>query len=110
MKQYIFLSFLLIFSFKTKAQKNYEPIKISDNSISIDGIINQEEWEKAVKIDLNYETEPGYNTKPIVETSGYILYSDYHIYLRFDAKTRETVRASIRKRDDFGIFNDKKYQ
>ena len=106
MKQYIFLLFILIFSFKTKAQKNYEPIKISDNSISIDGIINQEEWEKAVKIDLNYETEPGYNTKPIVETSGYILYSDYHIYLRFDAKTRETVRASIRKRDDFGIFND----
>ena len=52
MKQYIFLLFLLIFSFKTKAQKNYEPIKISDNSISIDGIINQEEWEKAVKIDL----------------------------------------------------------
>ena len=106
MNQYIFLLFFLIFSFKTKAQKNYEPTKISDNSMTIDGIINQEEWEKAVKIDLNYETKPGYNTKPIVETSGYILYSDYHIYLRFDAKTRETVRASVRKRDDFGIFND----
>ena len=61
---------------------------------------------KALKIDFNYETQPGYNTKPIVETSGYILYSDYYIYLRFDAKTRETVRASVRKRDDFGIFND----
>ena len=88
MNQYIFLLFFLIFSLKIEAQKNYEPLKISDDLISIDGIIKQEEWDKALKIDLNYETKPGYNTKPIVETSGYILYSDYHIYLRFDAKTR----------------------
>ena len=106
MKQYTFLSFLLFFSFYSEAQKTYEPLKISDDLISIDGVINQEEWEKALKTDFNYETQPGYNTKPIVETSGYILYSDYYIYLRFDAKTRETVRASVRKRDDFGIFND----
>ena len=106
MKQYTLLSFLLFFSFYSEAQKTYEPLKISDDLISIDGIINQVEWDKALKIDLDYETQPGYNTKPIVETSGYILYSDYHIYLRFDAKTRETVRASVRKRDDFGIFND----
>ena len=106
MKQYNFLLFLLFFSFYSEAQKTYEPLKISDDLISIDGVINQEEWEKALKIDFNYEIQPGYNTKPIVETSGYILYSDYYIYLRFDAKTRETVRASVRKRDDFGIFND----
>ena len=106
MKQYTFLSFLLFFSLYSEAQKTYEPLKISDDLISIDGVINQEEWEKALKIDFNYEIQPGYNTKPIVETSGYILYSDYYIYLRFDAKTRETVRASVRKRDDFGIFND----
>ena len=106
MKQYTFLSFLIFFSFYSEAQKTYEPLKISDDLISIDGVINQEEWEKALKIDFNYEIQPGYNTKPIVETSGYILYSDYYIYLRFDAKTRETVRASVRKRDDFGIFND----
>ena len=106
MKQFTFLSFLVFFSFYGEAQKTYEPLKISDDLISIDGVINQEEWEKALKIDFNYEIQPGYNTKPIVETSGYILYSDYYIYLRFDAKTRETVRASVRKRDDFGIFND----
>ena len=28
------------------------------------------------------------------------------IYLAFDAETKENVRASVRKRDDFGIFND----
>ena len=34
------------------------------------------------------------------------MYSEYHVYLRFEAETKETVRASIRKRDDTGIFND----
>ncbi len=106
MKQYTFLSFLLLFSFYSEAQKNYEPLKVSDNKIIIDGIIEPEEWKDAIKIDLIYETEPGYNTKPIVKSSGYILYSNYHIFLRFYAETRETVRASIRKRDDMGIFND----
>ena len=69
----------MFFSFYCEAQKTYEPLKISDDLISIDGVINQEEWEKALKIDFNYEIQPGYNTKPIVETSGYILYSDYYI-------------------------------
>ena len=42
MKQYTFLSFLLFFSFYSEAQKTYEPLKISDDLISIDGVINQE--------------------------------------------------------------------
>lgn len=97
------LSFIF---FHLQAQKIYEPSKIDDDLISIDGVINQKEWEQAIKIDLNFETEPGYNIKPVVSSTGYILYSDLNIYLRLDAFTRETVRASVRKRDDFGIFND----
>ena len=64
MKQYTFLTFLLFFSFYSEAQKNYEPLKISDDLISIDGIIKQEEWDKALKIDVNYETQPKSTTKP----------------------------------------------
>ena len=48
MKQYTFLSFLLFFSFYSESQKTYEPLKISDDLTSIDGAINQEEWEKAL--------------------------------------------------------------
>ena len=55
MKQYTFLSFLLFFSFYSEAQKTYEPLKISDDLISIDGIINQVEWDKDLKINLDYE-------------------------------------------------------
>ena len=34
------------------------------------------------------------------------MYSESHIYIRFKAETKEAVRASIRKRDDPGVFND----
>ena len=99
-----FSFFLLTIS--ALGQEVHSPKKISENKIKIDGIIDPIEWEGAIKIELDNETEPGYNIKPIVNTTGYILYSDYHVYLRFEAETKETVRASIRKRDDTGIFND----
>ena len=65
MKQYTFLSFLLFFSFYSEAQKTYEPLKISDDLISIDGVINQEELEKALKIDFNYEKKERTRTRII---------------------------------------------
>ena len=98
--------FLILITISALGQEVHSPIKISDNKIKIDGIIDPIEWEGSIKIELDNETEPGYNIKPIVNTTGYILYSDYHVYLRFEAETKETVRASIRKRDDNGIFND----
>jgi len=98
--------FLILITISALGQEVHTPIKISDNKIKIDGIIDPVEWEGSIKIELDNETEPGYNIKPIVSTTGYILYSDYHVYLRFEAETKETVRASIRKRDDNGIFND----
>lgn len=106
MKNFLTVFFLFIITISALGQDVHSPIKISDNKIKIDGIIDPKEWEGAIKIELDNETEPGYNIKPIVNTTGYILYSDYHIYLRFEAETKETVRASIRKRDDTGIFND----
>ena len=106
MKKFLTVFFLFIITISALGQDVHSPIKISDNKIKIDGIIDPKEWEGAIKIELDNETEPGYNIKPIVNTTGYILYSDYHIYLRFEAETKETVRASIRKRDDTGIFND----
>jgi len=102
-----FTSFcFLLLTVSALGQEIHVPKKISDTKIKIDGIIDPKEWEGAIKVELDNETEPGYNIKPIVNTTGYILYSDYHVYLRFEAETKETVRASIRKRDDTGIFND----
>ena len=105
--RYLLLIVFLPFSINfTYSQRVFEPKKISDSEIKYDGIIEKNEWKDATKVELDNETEPGYNTKPIVNTIGYILYSDEYIYIGFHAKTNESVRASIRKRDDMGIFND----
>ncbi len=106
MIKYILSIFFITLSYLSSSQNLYKPHKIIDNKITVDGIIDSVEWIGATEINLNFETSPGYNTKPIVETKAFILYSDYNIYLRIHAKTKEMVRASIRKRDDMGIFND----
>ena len=106
MRKFFTSFYFLLLTVSALGQEIHVPKKISDTKIKIDGIIDPKEWEGAIKVELDNETEPGYNIKPIVNTTGYILYSDYHVYLRFEAETKETVRASIRKRDDTGIFND----
>ena len=106
MKKLLIGFYFFLLTISCLGQEIHIPNKISENKINIDGITDPIEWEGAIKIELDNETEPGYNIKPIVNTHGYILYSDYHVYLKFEAETKETVRASIRKRDDLGIFND----
>ncbi len=106
MKKLLIGFYFFLLTISSLGQEVHIPNKISENKINIDGITDPIEWEGAIKIELDNETEPGYNIKPIVNTHGYILYSDYHVYLKFEAETKETVRASIRKRDDLGIFND----
>ena len=56
----LFLFFSGLF-FSVKSQNIIEPIKINDDQIILDGIINKEEWKNASKVSLNYEFKPGYN-------------------------------------------------
>ena len=107
MKKYfclIILSFL--FSFESISQKIIDVPFTSDDKISIDGILEKREWQNSEKLSLDFETEPGYNTTPIVETVGFIQYSENFIYVAFHAKTNEPVRAAVRKRDDMGSLGN----
>ena len=106
MKHLILILFLFSIINNLNSQNIYEPFKILDNQITLDGVLNNEEWKNATVVPLNYETEPGNNIKPIVKTTGYILYSEKFIYVGFRAESKEAIRASIRKRDDDGFWND----
>ena len=106
MKHLILILFLFSIINNLNGQNIYEPYKILDNQITLDGVLNNEEWKNATVVPLNYETEPGNNIKPIVKTTGYILYSEKFIYIGFRAESKEAIRASIRKRDDDGFWND----
>lgn len=107
MKKYfclIILSFL--FSFESISQKIIDVPFTTDDKITIDGILEKSEWQKSEKLSLDFETEPGYNTTPIVETVGFIQYSENFLYVAFHAKTNEPVRAAVRKRDDMGSLGN----
>ena len=98
--------FLLININKCISQRVIDVPFINDEKIKLDGFLDEKEWKDSKKLSLDYETEPGYNTKPIVETEGYIQYSQNYIYVAFRAKTNEPVRAAVRKRDDLGSLGN----
>ena len=101
-----FIFFLLINIDKCISQRVIDVPFINDEKIKLDGFLDEKEWKDSKKLSLDYETEPGYNTKPIVETEGYIQYSENYIYVAFRAKTNEPVRAAVRKRDDLGSLGN----
>ena len=97
---------MFLFSFESISQKIIDVPFTTDDKITIDGILEKSEWQKSEKLSLDFETEPGYNTTPIVETVGFIQYSENFLYVAFHAKTNEPVRAAVRKRDDMGSLGN----
>ena len=107
MKNGLYLISLLFFITNISfSQRVIDVPFIKDEQINLDGILDKSEWESSEKLNLDYETEPGYNIKPIVETVGYIQYSENYLYVAFHAKTNEPVRAAVRKRDDMGSLGN----
>jgi len=70
--------------------------------ILLDGKITEKVWEKALKIDLNYETSPGENIKPNVVTHVYLYEDGETLYVAFDAKDEnpESIRDFLLDRDN----------
>ena len=89
------------------AQNDYKLQKTNPQNIIIDGTLDPEEWGDAVEVPLNIEITPGNNIPASIKTSGYITYSDTHLYIGFHAyNDPKNIRASIRSRDDFSVFSD----
>lgn len=67
----------------------------------IDGQFAVEEWEPALKVKLDNETQPGQNIPALVNTDVYLMEDGEHIYLAFVAfdPEPENIRAYYRDRD-----------
>lgn len=71
-----------------------------ENAILLDGVIQEEAWEQALRVDLTVETEPGNNTPAAFATTAYLLHSENSLYIAFDAKgDPNEIRAHLRSRD-----------
>lgn len=69
--------------------------------IKVDGVLSEEVWQKALKMDMNYEVKPGENIKPPVETTVYIFNNKTHLNVAFRCydPDPESIRARFNDRD-----------
>ncbi len=89
------------------AQETFTPNKSKKDQINLDGLLTEGEWSNAVKVPIDIEFSPANNKPARKETTAYITYSDKYLFIGIYAKgDPKNIRASIRPRDDFNIWND----
>ncbi|HYW68725.1 MAG TPA: DUF5916 domain-containing protein, partial [bacterium] len=65
--------------------KTPERIPKIPNTISVDGVLDEEVWERALVMGVNNEVRPGNNIPAPVETDMLLAYSETHFYVAFRA-------------------------
>lgn len=95
-------------------------LKRFDKPPVIDGILDEEVWQKATVLSDFYQTNPGDNTAPSYPTKVMIGYDSANLYIGFHATDDPSrVRATVAKRDNvlatddtvrilFDTYNDKR--
>ncbi len=78
----------------------------TDRKIEIDADLSDPAWSEALEVKLDYETRPGENVDPAVETFCYVTYDSDHLYVGFRALDPDpkSIRAHLSDRDT--IWND----
>ncbi|MDX2437812.1 MAG: DUF5916 domain-containing protein [Acidobacteriota bacterium] len=71
------------------------------SEVMIDGVVEDEEWSEALRLELRYEVSPGENTEPPVRTVVFMTYDEHHVLVAFKAYDPDpsTIRARYRDRD-----------
>jgi len=71
--------------------------------VRIDGVLDEEAWENALLLELNYEVMPGENIEPPVRTEVLLAYDESHLYIAFRAFDTDptAIRAHLSDRDSF---------
>ena len=82
------LFFLISFPlWSNDSQAMKVPLRIPEITakIKIDGNLGDRAWESALKLELQYEVEPGENIKPPVRTEVFLASSSHYLYVAFRA-------------------------
>ncbi|MGD2085549.1 MAG: carbohydrate binding family 9 domain-containing protein [Candidatus Aminicenantes bacterium] len=101
----VFFTFFA-FGFPGIIEASKEPHRVPrvTSKVRVDGVLDDEVWNKALKMELNYEVMPGENIKPPVRTEVLFAYSKAHLYVAFRAYDPEPtkIRATVSDRDRLG--------
>jgi hypothetical protein len=76
-------------------------IRRAVSAITIDGVLDEPAWRDALSMRLEFETRPGENTSPLVETECLATYDEKSLYVAFRAFDPEPgeIRAHLQDRD-----------
>ncbi len=76
-------------------------IPATSQSVTVDGVPDEEVWRDALVLDLPYETNPGENTPAPVRTEALLVYGESALYVAFRCHDPDPtqIRAFLRDRD-----------
>ncbi len=80
-------------------------VPIAASVVRVDGILDEEAWEKALALELRYEVQPGENVPPPVRTEVLLAYDESRLYVAFRARdpNPRAIRARLRDRDSLSL-------
>src|SRR5438045_3230074 len=84
------------------------PIHRAEGTITLDGAIDDPGWQGATRIDTFWETNPGDNVAPSVETVAWAAYDEKFLYAAFRCDDPEParIRAPFADRDNVASDTD----
>jgi hypothetical protein len=97
------IGLLIQSSISYAAQEDLTQYQLSHQKkeISVDGVMDELHWEKATRIDLNFENKPGEGLPAPVKTEAYLYEDGVNLYVAIKAYDPDPskIRASLRDRD-----------
>ena len=87
-------------------QEKQHRIPKLNRGIKVDGVLDDEAWQQALKLELRYETWPGENLPALVRTEVFIYHTKAYFYLGVHAYDPDpsAIRATYTDRDN--IWNE----
>lgn len=92
--------------FQPVASANVSDLPRAVGEITVDGVLDEDVWQHAVRIEIDTETRPGENIPARVATVAYLFEDGESLYIAFDARDPDpsAIRAYLRDRDS--AWND----
>lgn len=88
---------------EVKQQSGKTPYRVPHVKLKahIDGVLDDEIWQEALKLELKYEVNPGENIEALVKTEAFFAYTRQYLYIAFRAYDPDpsAIRANISERD-----------
>src|SRR5262245_52199626 len=83
-------------------------ISRTEATITVDGVLDDEGWKGATKVETWYETNPGDNVTPKVRQVGYVTYDQRFFYVGLECEDPEPrrIRAPFADRDNLSGSTD----